>query len=185
MKSRSYYSIPSGKSRKTISGGKKGSGAPLTIEESEKNRARIREINRQKRKLAWENENNRMKKTGAKKKIFFASLAASSDYVFQYPNKVFESAKKLVAQFPDYSDLNFTEIFITYSELIYGKDLSYKVDSDILEYFLRYIVKKKPISTIKNAVLSLESFCNKSPSSSLLQGSLRHVARQYHIFINI
>lgn len=68
---------------------------------------------------------------------------------------------------------------------MYGKELSYNIDSAILEYFLRYTVKKKPINIIKNTVLSLESFCKNSPSSPLLQGRLRHIARQYHIFINI
>lgn len=89
-----------------------------------------------------EYEDNRIKKPDAKKKIFFAALAASSEYVFHYLNKASESAKKLISQFPDYSDLNFEEIFTTYSELMYGKELSYNIDSAILEYFLRYTVKK-------------------------------------------
>lgn len=185
MKSRSYYSVPSTKSRKTISGGKKGRRAPLTLEESEKNRARIHEANRKKRKLALENEKRRMEKPGTKQKIFFSALADSSNYVFHHPKKAIESAKKLASEFPDYSDVRFEEVFIAYTELMNGKELSYKIDSDILEHFLRYIVKKKPIYIVKNTVLSLESFCKKSSTSPLLRGSLRHIARKYHIFINI
>lgn len=183
MASRNYYSIPSNKSKKTFAS-KKTLGKSVTIDVTEKHIEHIREKKKEQRenkKEFFKNTKKIIPNKGGYKRNFLSSISILSEFAFNHPDIYPEIIAQLNKSFPSHTGLDYSKIFITYSQLITGKELTNLIDSAILQELVRFISKEKSPDILKKTFLSLERFSKKYKYSPQLAGYLNQMARHFHI----
>lgn len=182
MASRSYYSIPSNKTRKILNT-KKTTGRPLTIEETKKQIEHVREKKREKKKQYFKENKSKQKynKVNDEHKKRLLTISKFSDICFNDPSKMSMVINTLNNTYPSHSNVDYEKIFLTYFQLLEGGKISYNIDSEVLQALMQFITKHKPNYTINKSILSLEIFFKTNTCPLKLAKYLNQTARRFHI----